>query len=96
MKLMDVNQWVCAFRSDSPFHEKARESINSCLQRREPFLFSPGIASSFLRLVTNPKIFKEPSTIEEARYRTPGLQRSRSGMTPGSLQLIVDTQSIKD
>jgi toxin-antitoxin system PIN domain toxin len=36
------------------------------MDRRESFLFSPGIASSFLRLVTNPRIFKEPSPIAEA------------------------------
>jgi toxin-antitoxin system PIN domain toxin len=66
MRLWDVNIWIYAFRSDSPLHEKARNSIQSALDGRESFLFCPGIASSFLRLVTNPRIFKEPSPIAEA------------------------------
>ena len=66
MRLWDVNLWVYAFRSDSPAHEKARASIQSALDRRESFLFAPGIAVSFLRIVTNPRIFVEPSPIAEA------------------------------
>ena len=66
MRLWDVNLWVYAFRSDSPLHGKALDSIQTVLDRRESFLFSPGIASSFLRLVTNPRIFKLPSPIAEA------------------------------
>ena len=66
MRLWDVNLWVYAFRSDSPFHGKALDSIQTVLDRRESFLFSPGIASSFLRLVTNPRIFMQPSPIAEA------------------------------
>ena len=66
MRLWDVNLWVYAFRSDSPLHGKALDSIQTVLDRRESFLFSPGIAASFLRLVTNPRIFKLPSPIAEA------------------------------
>jgi uncharacterized protein len=66
MRLWDVNLWIYAFRSDSPLHDKAFDSIQTALDRRESFLFCPGIASSFLRLVTNPRIFKEPSLIAEA------------------------------
>jgi len=50
--LWDVNLWVYAFRSDSPMHETA--------------LFCPYVVTSFLRLVTNPRIFSQPSRVEEA------------------------------
>lgn len=66
MILWDVNLWVYAFRSDSPLHTLARERMQSALAEREPFLFLPTVAASFLRLVTNPRIFKIPSTVEEA------------------------------
>jgi predicted nucleic acid-binding protein len=32
----------------------------------EQFLFSPSVVSSFLRLVTNPRIYKQPSSISDA------------------------------
>jgi toxin-antitoxin system PIN domain toxin len=66
VRLWDVNLWVYAFRADSPLHGPAVESIQSSLDRRESFIFCPGIAASFLRLVTNGRIFKEPSAIAEA------------------------------
>ena len=66
MRLWDVNLWVYAFRADSPHHNAAFDSIQGSLDRRENFLFNPGIASSFLRLVTNPRIFVEPSSLAEA------------------------------
>lgn len=66
MILWDVNIWVYAFRSESPMHEVARESIVTSLAAGEPFLFYPFVASSFIRLVTNRKIFKEPSEQDDA------------------------------
>jgi len=66
MRLWDVNLWVCAFRADSPLHGRVRQILIEALEAREPFLFSPAAASSFLRLVTNPRIFKEPSEWREA------------------------------
>lgn len=66
MKLWDVNLWVYAFRVDSPLHERARGLMVEAFERREPFLFCPSVASSFMRLVTNPRIFVEPSDWREA------------------------------
>lgn len=66
VKFWDVNIWVYAFRKDSPYHEKAHNEIQQSLADSEPFLFSPHVAASFLRIVTNPKIFVNPSSIAEA------------------------------
>jgi len=66
MRLWDVNLWVSAFRPDSPLHARVRSILTEALEAREPFLFSPVAASSFLRLVTNPRVFREPSEWREA------------------------------
>lgn len=83
MILWDVNILVYAFRSDSPFHATARQRVVDALHREEPFLFLNEIALSFLRIVTNPRIFKQPSTLENAwgflgvLEESPSVQRSR-------------------
>lgn len=66
MILWDVNLWVHAFRQESPLHETARFDMESSFHSAEPFIFCPNIAVSFLRLVTNPRIFVQPSTSIEA------------------------------
>ncbi|MEI6387066.1 MAG: TA system VapC family ribonuclease toxin [Spirochaetota bacterium] len=66
MRLWDVNLWVYAFRSDSPLHRTARPRFEAFLDTREAFIFCPNVASSFLRLVTNPRIFVQPSDYREA------------------------------
>ena len=66
MKLWDVNILVYAFRADSPLHTAAREVLLESIDQHEPFLFSPPVAISFLRLVTNPRIFLNPSGLEES------------------------------
>lgn len=66
MILWDVNLWVYAFRSDSPLHEVARTELEGGSFSGEAYLFCPFVAASFLRLVTNPRIFVQPSQIEEA------------------------------
>ncbi len=83
MILWDVNILVYAFRSDSPFHTMARQRVVDALHREEPFLFLNEIALSFLRIVTNTRIFKQPSTLESAwnflgvLEDSPSVQRAR-------------------
>jgi hypothetical protein len=61
-----VNLWVYAFRADSPLHEAARNELEESAQAGDSFLFCPHVAASFLRLVTNSRIFVHPSALEEA------------------------------
>lgn len=51
---------------DSPYHERARDIIERDRIKRERFLASAVIASSFVSIVTNPPIFREPSDLAEA------------------------------
>ena len=64
--LWDVNLWAYAFRPDSPCYGDAREVMEQDLQSQEGCIFIPNVASSFLRLVTNPRIFVHPSDQKEA------------------------------
>ena len=66
MILWDVNLWVYAFRLDSPLHNVARAELDGSNRTRDAFLFCPHVAASFLRLVTNARIFVQPSRPEEA------------------------------
>lgn len=66
MILWDVNLWVYAFRSDSPLHRIAHAELERGSRSGDAYLFCPLVAASFLRLVTNPRIFVRPSGIEEA------------------------------
>jgi len=66
MILWDVNLWVYAFRKDSPQHASARAEMEGETGFAERFLFSFAVASSFLRLVTNSRIFAHPSPLDEA------------------------------
>jgi uncharacterized protein len=64
--LWDVNIWVYAFRADCPLHARAYTAFTDALERRDNYLFYPSVALSFLRLVTNPRIFEQPSPYNEA------------------------------
>ena len=66
MIFWDVNLWVYAFRPDSPLHMSARDELQDATRGGDSFLFCPHVAASFLRLVTNPRIFAHPSVLEEA------------------------------
>jgi len=61
MLLPDVNILVYAQRQDLPAHADARNWLESALNGVEPVgLFDPTLAS-FLRVVTNRRIFKTPT-----------------------------------
>ncbi|TVQ24498.1 MAG: PIN domain-containing protein [Spirochaetaceae bacterium] len=66
MTLHDVNVLVYAFRSDSPYFQQARAALESSRASGESVLFSPTVAASFVRIVTNVRIFREPASASEA------------------------------
>jgi uncharacterized protein len=65
----DVNVMIAASRSDHPHHASARawleEAIAAC-ESGATLKLLPMVIASFLRLVTNPKVFNSPTPIEEA------------------------------
>ncbi len=65
----DVNVLVAASRRDHPHHEPALRWLESALQQSaelRPLVILPMVAAGFLRLVTHPKVFVEPTPIEAA------------------------------
>ncbi|KQP44674.1 TA system VapC family ribonuclease toxin [Pseudorhodoferax sp. Leaf274] len=65
----DVNVLVAASRSDHPHHASARNWLKAALARAEetaPLALQPMVTASFLRLVTHPKIFSQPTPIADA------------------------------
>ena len=65
----DVNVLIAASRSDHPHHKTAYacmdEAVAACAEGASLKLM-PMVVASFLRLVTNSKIFNQPTPVEEA------------------------------
>lgn len=61
MLMPDVNVLVYAHRSDSPVHETYRAWLEEQVRRPSPFALSTLVVGDFIRAVTNPKTFKQPT-----------------------------------
>ena len=66
MILPDVNILVHAHRRDSDEHGVCAHWLRQLLDGDIAYGMSEFVLSSFLRIVTHPKIFSEPSPLEEA------------------------------
>ena len=84
----DVNVLVAAARSDHPHHAVARAWLEDTLAATKSdsvLTLMPMVLASFLRMVTSPKIFKRPTSIEEsidfvdALLTVPGVQLAELG-----------------
>jgi len=66
----DVNVLVAAYRADHAHHDAAyswlAEARRNCAQGSDTFTLLPMVATAFLRLVTNQRVFTEPDSIEDA------------------------------
>ncbi len=65
MMLFDVNIFIYAFRTEMPQHEPMRKWLVSAMNGDETVGISELVLSSFIRITTNPRAFKEPSAMEE-------------------------------
>ncbi|MDP9053763.1 MAG: type II toxin-antitoxin system VapC family toxin [Acidobacteriota bacterium] len=62
----DVNVLVYAHREGDPSHDRYAAWLSALATGPEPFALSESVLHGFLRVVTNPRIFDPPSTLEEA------------------------------
>ena len=65
----DVNLLVAAARSDHPHHAAAQVWLSQSLAAAgsgASLTLMPMVVASFLRLLTSPKIFKSPASIDDA------------------------------
>jgi len=66
MRLVDVNVLVYAHRPDAARHQEYADWLRGLLAGEEPYGVSDLVLSSFLRIVTNPRVFKQPTPMEVA------------------------------
>ena len=98
----DVNVVVAASRSDHPQHAVAHAWLEQAVTEAgagAAFTLMPMVLASFLRLVTSPKIFQQPTPIEDAvafvdaLLAAPGVQLAPLGAEwPKFRQLCLDKQ----
>ena len=66
MMLMDVNVLVYAHREDVRDHQMYREWLESLVNSDAAFGVSELVLSGFIRVVTHPKVFEQPSPLDAA------------------------------
>lgn len=66
MQLPDVNVLTYAHREDAPEHDRYAVWLRTLTEADEPFALSEVVLASFLRIVTNTKIFDPPTPMETA------------------------------
>ena len=66
MVLVDVNVLVYAYRADSPQHGAFRAWLEKLLDAPEPYAMADVVLAGFLRVVTHPRIFRNPTSVEDA------------------------------
>jgi predicted nucleic acid-binding protein len=66
MDLLDANILIGAFRSDDPDHALLKRWLEGTLSQGLTVIFPPLVEVAFLRIVTHPRIFRDPSPFQEA------------------------------
>ncbi|MDR0674480.1 MAG: VapC toxin family PIN domain ribonuclease, partial [Zoogloeaceae bacterium] len=67
----DVNILLAASRGDHPHHTRARQWLTEAItaaRQGSPLRLQPLVLASFLRLATHPRIFVDPTPIDEALH----------------------------
>jgi toxin-antitoxin system PIN domain toxin len=79
--LPDVNVLIYAHRAESPDHDRYADWLRQLANGAEPFGLSEFGASAFVRIVTNQRIWDEPTSTPDALDFVERL-RSRSNARP--------------
>ena len=66
MIAIDTNLLVYAHRAEMPFHDRAREALTGVAGGAEPVCIPWPCAHEFLAVVSNPRIFRDPTPIDVA------------------------------
>lgn len=66
MRCVDVNVLLYAHRRDTPEHEGYRDWLEEARRGDEPLAFPSVVLAGFVRVVTHPRIFREPTPLDEA------------------------------
>lgn len=90
MIAVDTNLLVHAHQREAAFHEKAREVIRSLAESPTPWATCLHCFVEFYGVVTHPKLWKKPSTPEEA------IEQIRAWRESPSLRILCDTPGVLD
>jgi hypothetical protein len=83
MRCVDVNVLVYAHRPEAPDHSRHRAWLDSARAGHEPLGLVDVVLSGFLRLVTHPRIFREPTPLPVALDFVDALLRSPAATRVG-------------
>jgi uncharacterized protein len=86
--LPDVNVLVYAARDDMPQHARYRAWLEAALAGPEPVAVATPVIAGFLRVVTNPRIFRQPSTLEDALLFVDALCEAPAAVVPAISQRV--------
>ncbi len=65
MILPDVNILVQAFRSDASHHAVCRKWLDGVVNGEARYGMAPQVLSSVIRITSHPRVFAEPSSLDE-------------------------------
>ena len=85
MRCVDVTVLVYAHRLESPDHDRYEAWLDDVRRGDEPLGLSHLVLSGFLRVVTHPRVFKEPTPLEMALAFADALRTAPNALavTPG-------------
>ncbi|MBE9080327.1 PIN domain-containing protein [Romeria aff. gracilis LEGE 07310] len=94
MQMWDVNILINAYREENSGHEFYNQWLKKQLGAAETFLYCDWILSSFVRIVTHPKIYKTSTPPPEALefVKTIRSQPNALGIMPGASHWQIFTQ----
>jgi len=99
MLLPDVNVLIYAHREDSTVdHQRYADWLVSLATGPEPFALSVLALSGFVRIATNPRVFRRPSTLDEVFEFIEELVARPTArvVSPGSEHLTIFEQLCRD
>jgi uncharacterized protein len=83
MRCVDVNVLVYAHRDESPGHAEYLSWLEDARRADEPLGVSPLVLSGFLRVVTHPRVFADPTPLDVALAFADAVRTS-----PNALRLL--------
>ena len=94
MKLCDVNVLVYAFKEGTSRHAEFRRWLQSVVDSDESFGVSDLVLSGFIRVVTHPRVFDVPSSVDEAVAFADALREAPNAVpvAPGARHWAVFTR----
>lgn len=80
MLLADVNVFIYSHRPESPQADEHREWLSRALVADEPFGVSDAVLSSFIRIVTHHRVYREPTPTDVALRFAEAVRSARSAV----------------